>query len=152
MISSGDSGSGYAPNDPCEGGMGEKGTGIDGTLLKSMTVNGYDECCEEASQAGAKGWQFSEWAAEPAVAVKVTSTQVTPDVSAPVAVSTEKAPKGTIKFLKSPFHTEMINPNKPVFHNRDVFELTGTVTSAAGGTVKCLAMNGTKYVAPVVLD
>jgi len=185
MISSGDSGSGYAPNDPCEGQPGEKGVGIDGTLIKSMTVNGYDECCEEASQSGAKGWQFSEWAA-PEV---ITSTQITPDPAqciammhklcgsvdkhepecrdclhshniqlAPicegtgsgqkfcpptVTVPAPPVPKGTMKFVKAPFHAEMINPNKPIFHNRDVFELTGTITNAAGGTVKAMAMNGT---------
>lgn len=138
MISSGDSGSGYAEEDPCEMG-GEKSVGIKGDVITSMRSMGYSECCDQANQHEAKGWQFAEWpktVKNSTQAPEVTTTK-TMVVAAPPPSS------GTITFKKSIYHVEVVNPQKPIMKTRQLFSLTGKVTAKAGGVVKATSLNGT---------
>jgi len=186
MISSGDSGSGYAESDPCMGSEGAKGVGIDGTVEKTIVAMGYEDCCEEGNRAAAKGWQFAVWpksaklTAAPSKAACLaemeklcgnvahgpgcqkcihdhTSTLYSvchgtgsgqefcaPKVTATMVVHNAHAPGGTsIKFKNSVYHEEIAEAPKPIFHPRDLFKLTGTVSLKEGGTVKAIEVNGT---------
>ena len=60
MISSGDSGSGYAEDNQCQGpaGAGQKGVGIAGTVLKTMAVEEVGQCCFEAGEMKAEVRSF----------------------------------------------------------------------------------------------
>lgn len=77
MISSGDSGSGYAgAGGACEA-PGSSGVGIEGTLSHSIPVEGgYEACCEQAQQYASKGWTFSKKApvAEAAASTPVVNS------------------------------------------------------------------------------
>lgn len=135
MISSGDSGSGYAPTNECMS-MGDKGVGIDGEVAHTLQAFGYEQCCEEASQMGAsEGWTFAEWAKEPA--------DNTVTVSA-----------GTITFKKALYHDVFSNTpsGAPVFKPRDVFSLTGKITKAAGGRVQARSLNRTTMRAEIMFS
>jgi len=144
MISSGDSGSGYAAPNMCEK-PGAKGVGISGTVLSSMEAQEMQQCCEEASQHKAAGWSF------------VPHTK--PDTHSPEVArrsllasgSIEFAPKnGSFSFKDAVFHDMQEGPcgmdphaDCPPFKTRDVFVLNGDIT-ADGGDVKVSCKNGTQ--------
>jgi hypothetical protein len=143
MISSGDSGSGYAESSPCEQDQGEKGVGITGKAESVTVTNGPGECCERASQLPVEAWTFAEWAKdvddETPVARRSLTEEVTETAEAPEAPT-----KGTITLKKAIFHCAFAVPAKdPVFASRDIFQLTGKVTAKEGGTVKAVAENKT---------
>ena len=42
----------------CDGNLGSKGVGIEGTGAQTTEVQEAEQCCEQAAEAKAKGWTF----------------------------------------------------------------------------------------------
>ena len=140
MISSGDSGSGYAPPNQCMmmpgGHLGQKGVGIDGDVLRMMKVEEVGECCEEAGQAKAAGWTF------------VPHPKKGPDALLTDGNTYEKPTK--FEFKDAMYHDieAGVEPGRPdpesksPFKMRDIFILNGELDES-GGDVKVHNTNGT---------
>ena len=126
MISSGDSGSGYSPNNACGMNPGQKGVGIDGTIARAIEAQEVGQCCEEASQMKAKGWTFVPH-------------------QKPDTVEAEADP-GAFSFKDTVYHAIVEGIIKPggsnPFKSRDVFVLNGDLTKD-GGSVTAKNLNGT---------
>jgi hypothetical protein len=107
MISSGDSGSGYAPVSACET-QPAKGVGIAGTVKSFQIVKdgGSNQCCQIASNSNAAGWTYSEEA--------------------------KLAAASGITFKDSPYHVVQVEDPKTGLKQRDVFLLTGKITDSTG--------------------
>jgi hypothetical protein len=110
MISSGDSGSGYAAPERCMA-PGAKGVGISGTVATSTVTHGYGECCETASGSPA-GWSFAEWPKQAVTAT--TATAETPAVDAAEGAVVHAAASGDLNFKQSLFHVQFANPKQSV--------------------------------------
>jgi hypothetical protein len=124
MISSGDSGSGYsAQNTQCMGaaGQGQKGVGIDGTVLRRFEARESMQCCEEAN--GHPGWTFVP-AAKPSTDILF-------------------ADNFSYTFNNAEYHTVVPGaPSTTPFKTRDIDHIDGKVDSD-GGTATIKNANGT---------
>lgn len=146
MISSGDSGSGYASDDgTCqqpEGGA-SKGIGIDGAIASTQVAQEIGQCCEMAQQAKAKGWSFVPHAAQAEAEAEAAPAAVDDDaVDMADVVDTAPGKGPTIKFDKAEYHVAGVEPGaKGVFTSRQIYILTGSVVAKTGGTVKAKNLN-----------
>jgi len=138
MISSGDSGSGYADDrGGCDGNLGSKGVGIEGTGAQTTEVQEAEQCCEQAAEAKAKGWTFvpNHQESQQTQAASVEDAEEIEDVTG--------HPKNSsgLHFKKAEYHVEMAEQGK-VFKERDIFQLNGHITQAKGGVVTAKNLNG----------
>ena len=129
MVSSGDSGSGYAPT-RC--GPGDEHVGVaitQGTVKRTVKISAAG-CCNEG--AGAPGWT---WTPPPKAANADELALLTP---------------GDYTFDKEQFHVTVTEV--PGIKDTDTWQISGSVTAAAGGTVAVHYQNGTQADGAIKFD